>query len=188
MFSLHKYVAGKNIAKVFITFDKISQIFSSSAMQELESVKSKRYTPRSSGLLKTCWNLILFSFCFYPLQILAEADTTAKVEKINTIEPLSMMNMLNTIMGLVVVIALILALAWAVRKYGRLNTNAQADMKILGGLSLGTREKAILVQVEGKKLLLGVAPGRVETLHVLDDIAADPSDFNKKLNDAIEAS
>jgi flagellar protein FliO/FliZ len=116
------------------------------------------------------------------------AETVSKVEKINKVEPFSMMNMLNTVIGLVVVIALILALAWAVKKYGRLPNNSQADMKILGGLSLGTREKAVLIEVEGKKLLLGVAPGRIETLYVLDGTHSSGSEFNKNLNDAMEAS
>lgn len=136
-------------------------------------------------------NIVLFCFCNVPLILIAE--TTSKIEKSNLVkpvqvEPFSLMNMLNTVIGLVVVIALILALAWAVRKYGQLPTNSQVDMKILGGLSLGTREKAVLVQVEGKKILLGVAPGRVQTLHVIQNEENAKSDFNKELNDAMENS
>ena len=37
-------------------------------------------------------------------------------------------------------------------------------MRVLGVLPLGTREKAILIEVAGKQMLLGVAPGRVNTL------------------------
>jgi flagellar protein FliO/FliZ len=88
-------------------------------------------------------------------------------------------------MGLVVVVALILGLAWVLKKYGRLPVNNQVDMKILGGLSLGTRERAVLVQVEGRRLLLGVAPGRVATLHVLDDKDAG---FDQKLHQAMDQS
>lgn len=131
-------------------------------------------------------NIFLFCLCNYPLLLIAE--TTSKVENFNKVEPFSLMNMFNTVIGLVVVIALILALAWAVKKYGQLPTNSQADMKVLGGLSLGTREKAILIQVEDKKILLGVAPGRVDALYVFGDAEKPDSDFNKKLNDAMEAS
>jgi len=131
-------------------------------------------------------NIVLFCLCNYPVLLIAE--TTSKVENFNKVEPFSLMNMFNTVIGLVVVIALILALAWAVKKYGQLPTNSQVDMKVLGGLSLGTREKAILIQVEDKKILLGVAPGRVETLYVLGDAEKPVSEFNKKLNDALEAS
>lgn len=129
--------------------------------------------------------MFLFLFLNYPILLMAEV--TEKIEKNSKVEPFSLMNMLNTVMGLVVVIAVILVLAWAVKKYGQLPDNNRADMKILGGLSLGTREKAVLIEVEGKKLLLGVAPGRIETLHILDD-AHVGNDFNKNLNDAMEAS
>jgi len=33
---------------------------------------------------------------------------------------------------------------------------------------MGTRERVVLLQVGETQLLLGVAPGRVQTLHVLD--------------------
>ena len=129
--------------------------------------------------------ILVFCCCNYPLMLIAE--TTAKVEKLNRVEPFSLLNMFNTVIGLAVVIALILGLAWAARKYGRLPNNNQADMKILGGLSLGTREKALLIQVEGKKILLGVAPGKVETLYVLEDSIETKDEFSVKLNDAMGA-
>lgn len=127
-------------------------------------------------------NIIFYFFFIFPVTVVAEASKAT--EKMNQVEPFSIVNMLNMVMGLVLVIGLILGLAWAVRKYGRLPTNNQIDMKVLGGLSLGTRERAVLVQVEGKRLLLGVAPGRVETLHVMDD---EKNEFNKNLAEAMEA-
>ena len=116
-----------------------------------------------------------------PAQALAES--TQKSESLSRVEPFSLMNMLNMVMGLVVVVALILGLAWVLKKYGRLPVNNQVEMKVLGGLSLGTREKAVLVQVEGKRLLLGVAPGRVNTLHVMGE---DSSEFSQTLHHAMD--
>ena len=111
------------------------------------------------------------------------AESAEKTQSLNRVEPFSMMNMLNMVMGLVVVVALILGLAWVLKKYGRLPVNNQVDMKILGGVSLGTREKAVLVQVEGRRLLLGVAPGRVNMLQVLDE---DRSGFSQQLHQAMD--
>ncbi|MCW9014048.1 MAG: flagellar biosynthetic protein FliO [Gammaproteobacteria bacterium] len=125
-----------------------------------------------------------FLFLFFSMPVRLIADTAEKTSRFNTVETFSVMNMLNMIMGLVVVIALILGLAWILRKYGRLPANNQVDMKVLGGLSLGTRERAVLVQVEGRRLLLGVAPGRVETLHVMDEPLENS--FDSKLGQAIE--
>ena len=39
-------------------------------------------------------------------------------------------------------------------------------MNVLSVLPLGTKEKAILVDIAGQHILLGVAPGRVSALHV----------------------
>jgi len=128
--------------------------------------------------------LIVLFFFFLPGLLFAE--TATKPVGFNQVEPFSVMSMLNMVMGLIVVIALILGLAWAVRKYGRLPANNQIEMKVLGGLSLGTRERAVLIEVEGKRLLLGVAPGRVETLHVMNDKEKPDTEFNKNLTEAME--
>ncbi|MDH5766538.1 MAG: flagellar biosynthetic protein FliO, partial [Gammaproteobacteria bacterium] len=101
------------------------------------------------------------------LPVMVMAENTDSVKTVTRIEPFSMVNMLNMVMGLVIVLAFILGLAWMLRKYGRLPVSNQVDMKILGGLSLGTRERAVLVQVDDQKLLLGVAPGRVSILQNL---------------------
>ncbi|HAQ50837.1 MAG TPA: hypothetical protein DCR13_04740 [Gammaproteobacteria bacterium] len=40
-------------------------------------------------------------------------------------------------------------------------------MQILGGVTLGHKEKAILIEVEGQKLVIGVTPQTVTLLHTL---------------------
>lgn len=77
-------------------------------------------------------------------------------------------------LGLVVVLALIFALAWAVRRFGRVQSLPADALRVLGGLSIGARERVVLVKVGNTQLLLGVAPGRVQTLHVL----AEPIEFS----------
>jgi len=98
-----------------------------------------------------------------------------------TVEAFSMMGVLNMVMGLVVVVALILGLAWVLKKYGRLPNNNVVDMKVLGGLSLGTREKAILIEVDNTRLLVGVTPGHIQTLHVLEGHSVNSESFESKL-------
>jgi len=41
-------------------------------------------------------------------------------------------------------------------------------VSVIGGVSLGPRERAVLLQVGGTRLLVGVAPGQVRMLHLLD--------------------
>jgi flagellar protein FliO/FliZ len=69
---------------------------------------------------------------------------------------------------MLVVLGLLVAVAWLLKRSGRLQTAAGGGLRILGGLSMGTRERVVLLQVGETQLLVGVAPGRVQTLHVLD--------------------
>ncbi|WP_172600428.1 FliO/MopB family protein [Sulfurivermis fontis] len=65
---------------------------------------------------------------------------------------------------------------------------------MLGGVPVGQRERVVLIQVGNKQLLLGVAPGRVQTLHVLDEpinVTAVPSggeSFAERLTAALKKS
>lgn len=76
--------------------------------------------------------------------------------------------LLQVFLALLAIIAFIMLLAWLLRRVGQLPFAGQGAIRILAGISLGQRERAVLVQVGETQLLLGVAPGRVETLHVLD--------------------
>ena len=77
-------------------------------------------------------------------------------------------------LSLVLVLAAVFAAAWVVRRLKTFGKFGSGPIEIVADVSLGAKERAVLVQVGGKQLLLGVAPGRVSTLHVLDEpIAAD---------------
>jgi len=75
--------------------------------------------------------------------------------------------LLTTVLGLALVLALIFAAAWVLKRVGGLPAGGQGLVRVLGGISLGARERLVVVEVEGTRLILGVAPGRVQTLHVL---------------------
>lgn len=83
-------------------------------------------------------------------------------------DPMAMTSLWQLTLGMLAVLALIVALAWVVKRTGRLQMAAGGGLRILGGLSMGTRERVVLIQAGETQLLLGVAPGRVQTLHVLD--------------------
>lgn len=71
-------------------------------------------------------------------------------------------------MGLLIVLSVFFLCVWGVRKLSGLSVGGAEKMRVVGGLSLGLREKVILLQVGKKQLILGVTPGRIETLHVLE--------------------
>src|SRR5450830_399046 len=63
------------------------------------------------------------------------------------------------LLGLVAVLALMVSLGWLFKGAG---SNAVA--KIIGGVSVGTRERVLVVEVADQWIVVGVAPGRVNTL------------------------
>ena len=71
-------------------------------------------------------------------------------------------------LSLVVVLVIFFLCIWLMRRLTAGGFAGAGKMRVLGALSLGVREKVILLDVGNKQLLLGVAPGRIETLHVLE--------------------
>ncbi len=102
-------------------------------------------------------------------------------------------NFVQTTLGLLLVLLVIGAAAWAFKRFGNVHVGAQGRMKIIGGISLGTRERAVLLQVGDQQLVIGVSPGRVQTLHVLDkpvvieDRPEKSGGFSSRLQSAILA-
>ncbi len=70
--------------------------------------------------------------------------------------------------GLILVLGIFFLCVWMVRKAGGLTSTTAGQMRVLGGLSLGAKERVVLLQLGNKQLLLGVSPGRVEALHTLE--------------------
>lgn len=72
-------------------------------------------------------------------------------------------------LGLLIVVALIFVLAWVIRYVRDIGPAGGQPLRVVGQLGLGRKERVVLIEAGDKQLLLGVAPGRVETLHVLDE-------------------
>jgi flagellar protein FliO/FliZ len=86
--------------------------------------------------------------------------------------PSSTSGLLRVTVALVVVLgAVILAARLARRVRGLSGGGSGAVLEVLGQLSLGARERAVLVRVGQRQLLIGVAPGNVRTLHVFEEPA-----------------
>lgn len=128
------------------------------------------------------------SFIAAPLILLAEAIGAAPGEASSRLveSPLSTANLVETALGLVAVLAVMLGLAWLVKRYVQVPGIGKGQVQILGGVSLGTREKAVLLSVEGRRLLVGVAPGQVQTLLVLDETQTAQSAFAGHLQAATD--
>lgn len=104
-------------------------------------------------------------------------------------------NLFSTAFSLMLVIGVIFAIAWLMRfmQRTRLGGAGVSNLRINGGIQVGTRERVLMVQAGDKHLLIGVAPGRVQTLHVFDEaptVAADQphelSPFAERLRQLIQ--
>ncbi len=88
---------------------------------------------------------------------------------------------------LVGVILLILILGWMIKRIGNFPSAGKGIVKILGGVSLGPRERAVVLEAGGKRILVGVAPGRVQTLCLLDNSDVDAEvEFSSQLDEQLQ--
>ncbi len=95
-----------------------------------------------------------------------EADAVKAASGVQ--DPMAVDSLIQLTLGMAAVLAVIVGVAWLMKRSGRFQMGAGGGLRVLGGLSMGTRERVVLLQVGDTQLLVGVAPGRVQTLHVLD--------------------
>ncbi len=111
-----------------------------------------------------------FMLLLAQLSYVAVAAETTKEKVITSLtsEPVGLGNYLQMFFGLFIIVALIFGMAWFMRRMGSINGMAAGNLKVLGGISVGQRERVVLVQAGETQLLVGVAPGEIRTLHVMD--------------------
>lgn len=92
--------------------------------------------------------------------------------------------------GMLAVVVLIFGLAWAVRRFS-LFQGFQRDgndaITVQAQLSVGPKERVILIEVEGRKMLIGVAPGYITRLDGAGLSAGAGKDFAEHLQASREA-
>lgn len=71
------------------------------------------------------------------------------------------------VLGLALVLGLIVLASWLLRRYGAGASASGSLVRVVTAASVGPRERVVLVEIQDTWLVLGVAPGRVSTLHQL---------------------
>lgn len=79
-------------------------------------------------------------------------------------------------LGLLVVLAVIFASAWFVRRMSGLSGMNNQAMKVVSVMALGTRERIALIDVGGQQIVVGITPSAIRTLHVFDEPVVSTSD------------
>ena len=124
--------------------------------------------------MRTCFFIALQ---FFASALYAVTDETLKA-KPSVPDPIGAGDFFQVFLGLAIVVIAIVAMAWVIKRTGYVNTRANGQLKVVGGLTLTQRERLLLVQVGKKQLLVGVSPGGISTLHELEE-NIDANDSNK---------
>jgi len=77
----------------------------------------------------------------------------------------SFLSLLQVLFGLGMVLAAIAGTAWLLRKLAPGQVAASGALRVVGGVAVGPKERVVLVDVGDTRLVLGVAPGHISTLH-----------------------
>lgn len=97
------------------------------------------------------------------------------------------------VLSLVLVLLIIFVSAWLLRRYGRFPGVADGRLKVIGALSVGQRERILLLQVGKEQILVGVTSSKISTLHQLEEAVEvkdnEPisSQFSKRLQEALKS-
>jgi flagellar protein FliO/FliZ len=82
----------------------------------------------------------------------------------STAAPSSSGSLLQVLFGLVVVLGLLAGAAWLMKRSGAMRPAAGTVARIVGGVSVGTRERVVVIEVGEQWVVVGVAPGQVNAL------------------------
>lgn len=99
-----------------------------------------------------------FLFAFY-LPTLARAEAT--------VPGVAASSYLQATLALLLIVGLLFGAAWLARKVSGGKIFGQGNLKVIGGVALGPRERLVLVEVEDTWLVIGIVPGQIRTLHRL---------------------
>lgn len=81
--------------------------------------------------------------------------------------PLSADHALEYLLGIVLVMLALGVFAWLMRRLQARLGASSASLRVAAALPLGGKERLLLVEVEGERLLLGVGPGGVQLVRRL---------------------
>jgi len=74
----------------------------------------------------------------------------------------------KVVVGLLVVLAVIAGVAWLIKQLAVGKTGSYSVARIVGGVSVGTRERVVVVEIGDRWIVVGVAPGHVSGIATLE--------------------
>lgn len=85
--------------------------------------------------------------------------------------------------GLVIVLIVMAGSAWLLKRVGLAKVAGNQAIKVVGGVSVGGRERVLVLEVGDQWIIVGVAPGRVNAITTLPK-----QDHARPVTDSVAAS
>lgn len=93
---------------------------------------------------------------------------------------------LKMVVGLAVVLAVMALITWVLKRLLPGVGNLQSVIRVVGGVSVGSRERVVVLEVGGRWLVVGVAAGQVSSLANLEsgnyDLAENSPDASTHID------
>jgi len=70
----------------------------------------------------------------------------------------------RVVFGLMIVLGVIGAFAWLMKRFNHSKIGGHSVAKIVGGVNLGSRERLVVVELAGHWIVAGVTPGNINSL------------------------
>lgn len=91
--------------------------------------------------------------------------TTVAAAETTAISPTT--GLLQIFLGLIAVLTLMGVAAWFFKKIGPVNSGNKIPVKIVGGVSIGNRERIMVVEVADQWIVVGVTANQINTLSTM---------------------
>src|SRR6185437_9928387 len=78
--------------------------------------------------------------------------------------PSPVLDMFKVLFGLIVVLGVLAGALWLMKRSGLGPAHSSGAVKIVGGVSVGNRERVLVLEVADQWIVVGVAPGSVNAL------------------------
>ncbi|MHC5147839.1 flagellar biosynthetic protein FliO [Stenotrophomonas rhizophila] len=103
--------------------------------------------------------------------LIAAGASTVKVGQHAATAP----GMFGAVLALLGVLALIIGLGWLLKRMPGSGFRPAEGLRVVASLTVGAKERVVVVEVNGTQLLLGVTAGGINTLHQLPEPLPAPT-------------
>ncbi len=105
--------------------------------------------------------------------------------------PLSIGSLTQLTLSLIAIVALILAIGWVLKRFKLSTPRGSVDSEVLDQLSVGPRERVVLIRIGEAQVLVGIGPSGIVPLAPLNtpislQATSRPPAFAERLRDIMK--